>query len=77
MLFNRNKKSTNKVKYLAANTITVNSFFAGWIKSINIKRYGDDFQILPLSNPINLYKYPDPMLKDMPKGALKTHEKDN
>ena len=33
---------------IAAGVITVNNFFAHWIKEIDIKRYGDDIPILLL-----------------------------
>ena len=35
---------------ITAGVITVNNLFAHWIKKINIKRYGDDVPILPLTN---------------------------
>ena len=30
--------------------ITMNNFFAHWIKEIDTKRYGDDLQILQVNN---------------------------
>lgn len=45
------------------------------MKEINIKRYGDDLQILSINNPTDIYRYLDAMLKHMPKDALKTCEK--
>ena len=50
----------------------VNIFFAHWIKEIDIKRYGNNIPILPLSNTVNIYRYSDKMLQHMPKKALKT-----
>ena len=35
---------------IAAGVITVNNFFAQWIKELDIKSYGDDIPILPLIN---------------------------
>ena len=35
---------------IAAGIITVNNFFAHWIKEIGTKSYGDDIPILPLTN---------------------------
>ena len=54
--------------------ITINSFFAHWIKEIDIKRLGDDIPILPTTNTIDIYKYSDAMLKHLPKKALKVIE---
>ena len=57
---------------ITAGYIPVNIFFAHWIKEIDIKRYGNNIPILPLSNTVNLYRYSDKMLQHMPKKALKT-----
>ena len=56
--------------------ITVNNFFAHWIKEINIKCLGDDTPILPTTNTIEIYKYSDAILKHMPKKALAVIEND-
>ena len=56
--------------------ITINSFFAHWIKEIDIKRLGDDIPILPTTNTIDIYKYFNAMLKHLPKKALKVIEND-
>ena len=61
---------------IAANTITVNKFFAHWIKEIDIKRFGDDMPILLLTNTVDIYRYSDELLKHMPKDALRTIEND-
>ena len=55
---------------MLATEITVSNFFAHWIKEINIKRYGDDIPILPLTNTVEIYKYSDAMLKHVPKDTL-------
>ena len=34
---------------IATGLITVNNFFANWIKEIDIKRYSNDISILPLT----------------------------
>ena len=39
---------------ITAGYIPVNNFFAHWIKEIDIKRYGDDIPILPLSSTENM-----------------------
>ena len=41
------KKNSNKVQDVCADLIMVNNVFAHWIKEIDVKRYEDDFQILP------------------------------
>ena len=37
--------------------ITANKYFSHWIKKIDIKRYGDDLQILPVGNSSDVYQY--------------------
>lgn len=43
--------------------VTVNNFFGQLLKEIDMKRYGDDLQILPVSNSTKVYKYSNAMLK--------------
>ena len=52
--------------------MTVNILFVLWIKEINIKRYGDDLEIVLTNNVTDIYRYLDAILKLMPKNALKT-----
>ena len=47
-----------------------------WMKELDIKRYGDDIPILPLTNTVEIYKYSDAILKDMENDALKTVQND-
>ena len=47
-----------------------------WIKELDIKRYGDDIPILPLTNTVRIYKYSDAILKHMEGDALKTIQND-
>ena len=61
---------------IMAGVIPVNIFFAHWIKEIDIKRYGDDIPVLPLTNTVDVYSYSDELLKHMPKDALKKTEND-
>ena len=70
------KKSTNVANNLTATDITVNNFFAHWIKEIDIKRLGDDTPILPTTNSVEIYKYSDVTLKHIPKNALAVIEND-
>ena len=57
------KKKTNDANDLANTDITVNNFFAHWIKEIDIKRLGDDTPILPTTNTVEIYKHSDAILK--------------
>lgn len=52
-----------------ANMITVNHFFAYWIKEKDIARYGDNLQIVPI-NTTDIYQYSDAMLKNTPQKSL-------
>ena len=45
-------------------------------KELNIKRYGDNIPILPLTNTVEIYKYSDAILKHMERDALKTFQND-
>ena len=70
------KKKSNIANDLNGNLITVNNFFAHWIKEIDIKKLGDDQPILPTINTVEIYKYSDQILKHLPKNSLKLIEKD-
>ena len=70
------EKKTNNANDILATEITVNNFFAHWIKEIDIKWLGDNVPILPTTNTVEIYKYSDAMLKHMPKNALKVIEND-
>ena len=70
------KKSTNVANNLTATDITVNNFFAHWIKEIVIKRLGDNTPILPTTNTVKMYKYSDAILKHIPKNALAVIQND-
>ena len=70
------KKKSNVASNIAATATSVNNFFAHWIKEIDIKRLGDDTPILPTSNTVEIYKYSDAILKDIPKDALEVIEND-
>ena len=66
------KSAADNDNDILAGVIPVNNLFAYWIKEINIKRYGDDMPILPLTNTVDIYRYSDEMLKNMPNDVLKT-----
>ena len=46
-----------------AGTVTVNNFFAHWIREINIVRYGDEKPIFLKTNMVDVYRYLDELLK--------------
>ena len=71
------KKSTDDYDNLDATLITVNNFFAHWIKEIDIKKLGDDTPVLPATNTVDIYKYSDALLKHTPKKALAVIENDS
>ena len=70
------KKKSNVATNIDDDEITVNNFFAHWIKEIDIKRLGDDVPILLTTNAVPIYKYFDAMLKYMPKNALAVIQND-
>ena len=70
------KKSTDDDDNLDSTLITVNNFFAHWIKEIDIKKLGDDTPVLPTTNTVEIYKYSDALLKHIPKKALAVIEND-
>ena len=43
--------------------MTLNNFFAHFIKKIYVRRYGDDIRILPTNNTVDIYRYSDGMLQ--------------
>ena len=65
------KKATNENTDLDTDLITLNHFFAHFVKEINITRYGKDKQLMPTFPPYEIYQYSDVMLKHLPEKALK------
>ena len=63
------KLATNNNNDIAAGVKPVNNFFSHWIKETDIKRYGNNIPILPLTNTVEIYKCSDEMLKHMPKDS--------
>ena len=59
------KKMTNKASNIDTDLITVNNFFAHFVKEINITRYGNDTQFIPIFSPYEIYQYSDAMLKHL------------
>ena len=68
------KKSDNNAD-TDEDLITVNNFFAHWVKEISITKYGSDKKLPPTFSPWEIYQYSDQMLKHMPSNALKTIQK--
>ena len=68
------RKSTNKAQAIDVEMITVNDFFAHWIKDTSSKRYGDDIAILPINTTLYIYRYSEAMLKHLPDEVLETFQ---
>ena len=68
------KKKSNVANDIDDDLITVNKFFAHFVKEVHIKRYGDDKRILPTNNTVNIYRYSDAILKHMLNDSLKTYD---
>ena len=49
------KSAANNKNNLDARTVTVNIFFAHWVKEIDIKRCGDNIPILSLTKTVDIY----------------------
>ena len=65
-------KNSNPATNIDATLVTVNNFFAHWLKEIDIKRYPDDVRILPTNNTVSISDYSGKILKHMPAKALDT-----
>ena len=55
--------------------ITVNNFFAHWVKEVSITKYGSHKDLPPTFTPWEVYQYSGAMLKYLPKDSLKTMQK--
>ena len=55
--------------------ITVNNFFAHWVKEISVTKYGSDKELPPTFSPWEVNHYSNSMLKYLPSDALKTISK--
>ena len=69
------KKKSNNSSDIDDDLITVNNFFAHWVKEISITKYGSDRELPPTFSPWEIYQYSDQMLKHLPKDDLKTIQK--
>ena len=69
------KKQSNNSSDIDSDLITVNNFFAHWVKEISITKYGSDKELPPTFSPWEVYQYSDQILRHMPSKALKTIQK--
>ena len=61
LCFQMKIKSSDDNDDIEADLITVNNFFADFIKEISMTRYGNVKQLIPTFSPYEIYQYPDPM----------------
>ena len=66
------KRRTNANLDIDTYLITVNNFFAHWVKEIIVTRYGSDKELPPTFSLWEIYQYSDSMLKHLPSDSLKT-----
>ena len=64
------KKSTNEASDKDNDLITVNNFFAHFIKEISVTKYGRDKELIPTFSPYEIYQCSDARLKHLPKHSL-------
>ena len=69
------KKKSNNSLDIDDDLMTVNNFFAHWVKEISITKYGSNKELPPTFTPWEIYQYSDAMLKHLPKDSLKTIQK--
>ena len=69
------KKKSDNTANIDDNLITVNSFFAHWVKERSITKYGSDKELPPTFSPWEVYQDSDQLLKHLPRDALKTLQK--
>ena len=69
------KKKSNNDSNIDTDLMTVNNFFAHWVKEISITNYGSDKELPPRFTPWEIYQYSDSVLKHLPKDSLKTIQK--
>ena len=56
---------------IGADLITVNNFFAHWIKEISVTKYGTNKELTPTTTPQEIYQYSDAISKHLPAKSLK------
>ena len=68
------RKKTANTTAIDRDLITVNNFFAHWIKDVIVRRYGNDVAVLPINTVLEVYKYSEAMLKHLPDDVLATFQ---
>ena len=66
------KKKSNNNSDIDDDMITVNNFFAHWVKKVSITKYGSNKELPPTFSPWEVYQYSDQMLKHLPADDLKS-----
>ena len=66
------KKKSENSSNIDGDLITVNNFFAHWVKEVSITKYGSDKELPPTFTPWEIYQYSEAMLKHLPADCLKT-----
>ena len=69
------KKKSNNNSDIDDNMITVNNFFAHWVKEISITKYGSGRELPPSLSPWEVYQHSDQMLKHLSADDLKIIQK--
>ena len=64
-------KSTDKTENLDDNMTVVNNFFGHWFTNIAVRRYPDDYPILPTNNTVSVANYSNAQLKYLPDKSAK------
>ena len=72
----RFRKLSNADQVTLRTLMSVNNFFAHWIKEIDRMKYGTNKWLIPTINPKEICRYSDEILKHLSKNALKIIGKD-
>ena len=68
-------KKSNRDSDIDSHMITVNNFFAHWVKEVSVTKYGSDKELTPTFSPWEVYQYSDSMDKHLSSDALKAIQK--
>ena len=69
------KKKNQPKLGIDINFITVNNFFAHFVKEISITKYGSDKELIPKFSHYKIYQYTESTLKDLSAETLKQLKK--
>ena len=64
-------KRTVKAVNLDPNMTVVNNFFGHWFTNIDVRRYPDDWNILPTNNSVSIANYSNAQMKYLPEKSIK------